>query len=123
MVCNKKFTPDDIILINAVTKEDLKIADDRLEFQKSLALSKKQEKKRKKTLDDKDTGKEVVKKKKVVVATKVSENPGVNANMLMPDLSALKKLEPSKAVASLYTDKTKQSKSTWINQGNFNRYG
>ena len=123
MLCNKKFALDDIILINPVSKEDIKSANDRVEFQKSLALAKKQEKKRKKTGDEKELNKDSIKKKKIESPAKVSEKPGINANLVLPDLSALEKLEPSKAVASLYTDKTKQSKTTWINIGNFNRYG
>ena len=123
MVCNKKFAPEDIVSINPVLEEDLKIAKDRVEFHKIAELSKKQERKRKKATEDKNPVIGGVKKKKIVVRPTAKDESGVNANISLPDLSALDKLEPSKAVASLYTDQTKKSKATWINIGNFNRYG
>lgn len=103
MVCNTPFKEEEVILINPVTKEELKIASDRVLERNRKQLKKE---KRKRALADEEPG---LKKK-------------TNINIEMPDMSSLENMKHSKAIAQLYAKGNAADKGNYLTRGTFNRY-
>lgn len=126
LVCYKKFEPDDVIIINPIAEEDIKVANNRIA--QLLAKKKKRKegncdtKKRKSNQDAALLGSIDEEKKLAKELKKSKKQRGIN--MVLPDLSAVNgvTLTLSDAVSNLYKKEDINLKESWMTKGTFNRY-
>jgi hypothetical protein len=122
LVCNLRFEPEDVIIINPITEKDIKVANDRIDMRLSKKKKRKVQKldpKKRKTnqepalLGSSDEEKKLKKSKR---------QKGIN--MVMPDMSTVHGATSSlsDAVSKLYKRDGEKVKETWMTKGTFNRY-